>query len=340
MKPVVCILTAFCLSFLAMNAASVSADTPRSCVFVAETGHNIHGVFSTYYLVHNGYENFGAPITEAFMENGLVVQYFQRARFEFRPEYPEPYRVQLGLLGLLYGITDPPVQSLVIPRADNPNYAYFPATGLWVPLTLKKYFDAHGGWELLGYPISNIRYEGKYFTQYFQRARLEWYFPENRVIASAVGQMALDKNYAADFKWRQRTASDSCTTSLPATLNVAGSAVPTPARLSVALPTPVPAGAMINVDVRVQFRQAPRGTQYVDIAVYDQGSHPLSGAALVATVRSANGDRVFPLLATDAAGRASFGFDVGDLPVNTPIWVYVAAQSGAVTSTGRDSFTR
>jgi Tol biopolymer transport system component len=32
-------------------------------------------------------------------ENGLIVQYFQRARFEWHGEHPAAYRVQLGLLG-------------------------------------------------------------------------------------------------------------------------------------------------------------------------------------------------------------------------------------------------
>ena len=43
---------------------------------------------------------FGLPLTVAFTsESGYVTQIFERARFEYHPENPEPYKVLLGLLG-------------------------------------------------------------------------------------------------------------------------------------------------------------------------------------------------------------------------------------------------
>ncbi|MBX6341055.1 MAG: hypothetical protein IRY97_01245 [Thermomicrobiaceae bacterium] len=42
---------------------------------------------------------FGYPISEEFQQNGVTVQYFERARFEWHPENPDPYKVLLGLLG-------------------------------------------------------------------------------------------------------------------------------------------------------------------------------------------------------------------------------------------------
>lgn len=332
----------FVLALLASSIGmrGVSADiAPSTCAFVVETGHNIHGVFLSFYNSHNGPENFGSPVTEAFLENGLVVQYFQRARFEFRPDFPEPYRVQLGLLGLQYGITDPPVQSSVIPRPDDPNYAYFPATGLWVPYAMKRFFDAHGGWELFGYPISNIRYETKYFTQYFQRARLEWSPLENRVVSSPVGQVFLDKNYPADFKWRTKSAPDWCP-SMNTGVN-SGDLMPPTTRTIAVIPTSVPMGTAINVLVRVRYRQTgSSGPQYVDVAVADQNSKPIPGLALIAVVHFANGDRVFPLLATDVTGHAAFSFEIGSQPQNTTTVIDVTATSGAISAVGRDSFSR
>jgi hypothetical protein len=43
---------------------------------------------------------FGYPISEEFIDpaTGLVTQYFERARFEWHPNNPEPYRVLLGRL--------------------------------------------------------------------------------------------------------------------------------------------------------------------------------------------------------------------------------------------------
>ncbi|MBI4789554.1 MAG: hypothetical protein HY782_21195 [Chloroflexi bacterium] len=318
---------------VALTVGSTFAQNPSvTCVYVPEAGHNIQGPFWTFYNAHNGAENFGPPLTEAFLEKGLVVQYFQRARFEFHPEYPEPYRVQLALLGMQYGITDPPIRSSVIPRPDDQNYAYFPATGLLVPTVLKKYFDAHGGWELFGYPVSNIRYEGKYFTQYFQRARLEWYVLESRVVASPVGQITLEKTYPSNFRWLARAVNDWCSDP--------GSAPPVPTTPGPSI-AQGPVNVPITVQVRVRFRQTgASGPQYVDVTAFDQNSKPVPGVGLIATVRFANGDRVFPLLATDSAGKATFSFEIGNQSLISPTVVEVKAFSGASTAVGQDYFTR
>jgi hypothetical protein len=55
-----------------------------------------------YWQSHGGLDLFGYPISEEiYGENGwpYAVQYFQRARFEYHPELPDPYQVSLGLLG-------------------------------------------------------------------------------------------------------------------------------------------------------------------------------------------------------------------------------------------------
>jgi hypothetical protein len=45
---------------------------------------------------------YGYPITEWFIENDRIVQYFQRAKMEWHPEKPEGQRIQLAPLGQLY----------------------------------------------------------------------------------------------------------------------------------------------------------------------------------------------------------------------------------------------
>ncbi|MEP7359860.1 MAG: hypothetical protein ABI847_21595, partial [Anaerolineales bacterium] len=47
-------------------------------------------------------DRFGYPITEFTSEDGLTVQYFQRARMEWHPEKPEGQRVMLAALGSIY----------------------------------------------------------------------------------------------------------------------------------------------------------------------------------------------------------------------------------------------
>ncbi|HYI16574.1 MAG TPA: hypothetical protein VEX37_14350, partial [Thermomicrobiales bacterium] len=46
-------------------------------------------------------ELFGFPISEEFVDpdTGLTTQYFERARFEFHADNPEPFDVLLGRLG-------------------------------------------------------------------------------------------------------------------------------------------------------------------------------------------------------------------------------------------------
>ena len=56
-----------------------------------ETGHTVEGEFLAFYQqVSNPLLLYGYPITERMTsKDGLVVQYFQRARFEWHPEVPE-----------------------------------------------------------------------------------------------------------------------------------------------------------------------------------------------------------------------------------------------------------
>ncbi|MDW7982192.1 MAG: glycosyl hydrolase family 18 protein [Thermomicrobium sp.] len=89
-----------------------SAAEP-GCLYFPETGHTLCDPFLSYWQSHGlelgdrgisfreSLALFGYPISEPFRDpaTGLMVQYFERARFEYHPNNPEPYRVLLGLLG-------------------------------------------------------------------------------------------------------------------------------------------------------------------------------------------------------------------------------------------------
>jgi spore germination protein len=71
-----------------------------------ESGHNLGGVFLRYWEQNGGLMSYGYPISEEFIElnpedgNSYLVQYFERARFEYHPEYAGTRsEVLLGLLG-------------------------------------------------------------------------------------------------------------------------------------------------------------------------------------------------------------------------------------------------
>ena len=73
-------------------------DTSDRRYFEA-TRHSLSGDFLRYWEAHGGVAIFGYPISEPFDQNGRLVQYFERNRFELHPQLPPEYRVQLGLLG-------------------------------------------------------------------------------------------------------------------------------------------------------------------------------------------------------------------------------------------------
>jgi hypothetical protein len=73
-----------------------STDTRR---YFPQTGHSLGHGFKQYWEENGGLALFGFPITEEFVENGRVVQYFERARFEYNPDTDADARVTLGLLG-------------------------------------------------------------------------------------------------------------------------------------------------------------------------------------------------------------------------------------------------
>ncbi len=83
------------------------ADPPVAALpehrYFPETGHNVRGAFLEFWEENGGLPVFGYPIGEPVAEelNGAVytVQYFERARFEWHPEYDPPYRVLLGQFG-------------------------------------------------------------------------------------------------------------------------------------------------------------------------------------------------------------------------------------------------
>jgi len=159
----------------------VPPPTVRSRHF-PETGYTIIGGFLDFWEGRGGLDIFGYPISNEFREGNFTVQYFQRARFEWHPEAPSIYKVDLAPLGQqVYGRIDPPVPDWTTPGC--PNQRYFPQTGHVVSNAFLEFFDRHEGTApgsriILGYPISEAMYEGNLIVQYFQNVRMEWH-PEN-----------------------------------------------------------------------------------------------------------------------------------------------------------------
>lgn len=139
--------------------------------YFPETGRTVRGGFLEFFDLRGSVGVYGYPITEEFVENGITVQYFEKARLEWHPEAPAPHQIQLGRLGfLLHGSIDPPVPD-TIPAGANARYIV--QTGHIVSGPFLTFFDSCGGPSILGNPITEMLVSGSTTIQYFERARLE-----------------------------------------------------------------------------------------------------------------------------------------------------------------------
>jgi hypothetical protein len=175
--------------------------------FFPETGHNVGMAIKTRFDALGGVATFGLPLTELIVgADGAHVQYFERARFEFRPAAPEA-RVAISRAGALVtaGRTDPAVQWLA--ASPDPARTYFPESGHTIGGAFAWFWQSRGGVAVFGYPISEELYEwdeaagAERLVQYFERARFE-YHPEragtpDEVTLSPLGRWLLDRDPAA-----------------------------------------------------------------------------------------------------------------------------------------------
>lgn len=88
--------------------------------YFPETGHTVSFAFLTFFNENGGLDNFGYPITEPLLENGLLVQYFQRARLEWHPERPSSDWVVVGALGVQFLSRVPSQYLEVEPKPAGP----------------------------------------------------------------------------------------------------------------------------------------------------------------------------------------------------------------------------
>ena len=170
------------------SASAQSADVQ----YFPETGHHVKGDFLRFYKsVPDPKLVFGYPITEQMTSrDGKTVQYFQRARFEVRPDLPENQRVQLTSIGqALYQ----PANQL---KLGNTAGCDLFATGYSVCFAFLDFYKANGGATQFGNPISPFEFHENLIVQYFEKARFEWRAdrPEDqRVVLTDLGRLYFEQ---------------------------------------------------------------------------------------------------------------------------------------------------
>lgn len=134
--------------------------------------------FTGFWRSRGGLEIFGLPLTGPITRaDGIVVQYFERARLEFHPDLRgTPYEILIGLLGVELGYSTP--QTTTTAPTDTVELRwYFPATGHLIGRPFRTFWQSRGGLLTFGLPIGPAKEENGRQVQYFERARLE-YFPD------------------------------------------------------------------------------------------------------------------------------------------------------------------
>ncbi len=152
-------------------AAAPPSNPPADTRFYPQTGHSVSFGFKRFFDTRGGLDLFGYPTTEEIKEAGWTVQYFQRARFEYHPEFAgTPYEVELGLLGDLTAQQT----GLSFSKAGPASGArFYPQTSHNLSGPFLTYFDSRGGLDIFGYPTSEPFQRAGFTVQYFQRSRLE-----------------------------------------------------------------------------------------------------------------------------------------------------------------------
>ncbi len=196
------------------DPASISPDWN----YYPESSHYLSFGFKDFWTQNGGLPVFGFPLTEEFTQNGLTVQYLERQRFEYHPEFAgSPYEVELGRLGTEVAeerglTTSQSFQPLPAGTTSNSDCTFFAQTGHRLCRDFKAYWQSHGlefgdpgvsyreSLALFGYPISEEFTDPAtgYTVQYFERARFE-YHPDNpepyRVLLGRLGADELGQQF-------------------------------------------------------------------------------------------------------------------------------------------------
>lgn len=298
------------LCLLTMNQGLVHAQAEDSRYF-SQTGHNVSGEFLKFYNNNpNATFLYGYPITEQFTRKvGGTVQYFQRARFEYRADLPEGQRVQLANLGReTYASTG------TVSVTNAFACRTYAETGFAVCFAFLEFFDKYGGVAQFGHPISGFEYHENKLVQYFEKTRLEWQpwkVEGQRVVVSDLGRVYFDK-----------LGEDR------------------------ALLAPVsPLGNVPRTLTKIQVRAFPwkavtlaSDNQIFFVIVQDQNTQPVANANCTAIVRWPNGVNDSTAITTNTNGVGTISHSFNNQPYGSLVSTDITCTYGNLTASTTTSF--
>jgi hypothetical protein len=293
----------YLLSTVAIFALLIKCDkslaqTPNESGFFPETGHWVSGTFFQFYKgVDDPLLVFGNPITEQFTDptNGMMTQYFQRARLD-QVNRSDGAAIEIAPLGsLLYEEG----AAVATTPSNSPTCHFFPATGKKVCYAFEQFYQKHKGQIYFGNPVSEMMEVNGQIVQYFERARMEWHAERpfgERVVLSDLGRIYFDA----------RIGSFAILAAVPGEKNLS---IPLNLHANVFPSTPV---------------AAANSQQTLFVVVQDQYFNPISDAAVSVSFDLPGGrqDHYRPA-PTNNRGFTKLEFNLGPLPINEVIAVNV-----------------
>ncbi|HOU12167.1 MAG TPA: hypothetical protein PKZ84_03560 [Anaerolineae bacterium] len=289
--------------------------------YFAETGHWVRGEFLTYFHTRGGLAIFGYPISERFIDQGLTVQYFQKARMELHPENQEPYRVQLGLLGEELKYRQPAIPA---PQSLSRRKVYFPETGHTVSYAFLDFFKTNGGVDIFGYPITEMHFEEGQIVQYFQRLKMQWQ-PNDPATTVVIGN--LGEVYISIYGNRMPSEALRATS---------GDAI-----IQTSPPLAEVSGIRAVVSLRYSVMSKKRN-QTISVLVTDNNGDPRPDAQVAISFIETPSNVVLasniPVLVTDKQGFAQISVPINEGRSGAQIVVRATVTYGSFTTTAQNVF--
>ena len=168
--------------------ATVAEGTAASpSLYVPTTGHRVRAGFFTYFERHGGAAALGYPRTDEFVEGGVTVQYFDRARLWWDDAAQAAMATPLGQAA----VPDP---TLLRPAAALPastGSLYIAATGHNIRGGFLTLFQQLGV-GTVGLPVTEALRAGNGVVQYFSNAVMQW-SPGHPVTLAPLGDLLLHR---------------------------------------------------------------------------------------------------------------------------------------------------
>jgi uncharacterized protein YkwD len=179
------------------ESAAIPAPLNLTSVLAPMGQPAVQGGFLQTYQRY-GLRLMGYPLTPELIEGGTTVQYFERVKMEWHPEFnAQGTPVLFTRLGAEISAGSP--FGRVKPVAATNSRSYFDATGHSLGEPFRSFWRNNGGISLFGYPISEPVHQDGMLVQWFERARMESH-PElaskgQPVQLTLLGRIALSREH-------------------------------------------------------------------------------------------------------------------------------------------------